>query len=155
MRPARLFSDDRGFRRDVLAALRELKPSIVRWPGGCFASGYRLTNGVGKWRHSVPDPVWGGQDPNTFGTGEFVEWCRRVGCEPYICSNAGDGMADEMSAWVEHCTDGRPVAGCAGRMGLASWPFDIGSIGNERGGHEIGARTPQEWGPASSSDRPS
>lgn len=148
--PGSPLSDDRGFRRDVLAALRELKLSIVRWPGGCFASGYHWTNGVGKWRHSVPDPVWGGQDPNTFGTGEFVEWCRRVGCEPYICSNAGDGTADEMSAWVEYCngTDG-PWAGMRRSDGpRPPWAVRYWSIGNENwGGHEIGARTPQEWGP--------
>jgi alpha-N-arabinofuranosidase len=27
----------RGIRNDVVAALRKIKPSVVRWPGGCFA----------------------------------------------------------------------------------------------------------------------
>ena len=33
-------SDKRGFRTDVLAALRDLAPTHVRWPGGNFVSNY-------------------------------------------------------------------------------------------------------------------
>lgn len=43
------------------------------------------------------------QDPNTFGTDEYVKLCRKLGCEPYICTNAGSGSAEEMSDWVEYC----------------------------------------------------
>ena len=79
-----------------------------------------------------------------------MEWCRRVGCEPYICTNAGNGTPEEMQEWVEYCnrTDGRYAA-----LRLAdqhAQPLNVRywSIGNENwGGHEIGAKTPQEWGP--------
>src|SRR5689334_25196493 len=30
----------RGYRNDVLQALRDLKVPVVRWPGGCFAAQY-------------------------------------------------------------------------------------------------------------------
>src|ERR1044071_9367817 len=30
----------RGFRNDVLAALKELQIPVIRWPGGCFADEY-------------------------------------------------------------------------------------------------------------------
>ncbi len=96
--PGSPLSDDRGFRQDVIAAMKELKLSIVRWPGGCFVSGYHWKDGVGNDRKSVFDVVWGVEDPNTFGTDEFVEWCRLVGCEPYICTNAGNGTPEEMRA---------------------------------------------------------
>jgi len=89
--PGSPLSDERGFRKDVIAAMKELKLSVMRWPGGCFASGYHWRDGVGRTRKAVPDPVWGVTDPNKFGTDEFVEWCRLVGCEPYICTNAGIG----------------------------------------------------------------
>ena len=46
--PGSPLSDEQGFRKDVIAALKELKLSIVRWPGGCFASGYHWKDGVGK-----------------------------------------------------------------------------------------------------------
>ncbi len=134
--PGSPLSDDRGFRKDVIAALKELKIAVVRWPGGCFASGYHWRDGVGAVRKPVPDPVWGVTDPNTFGTDEFVEWCRRVGCEPYICTNAGSGTPEEMRDWVAHCN-------APGRRPVRYW-----SIGNENwGGHEIGASTPALWGP--------
>ncbi len=136
--PGSPLADEKGFRKDVIAAMKELRLSIVRWPGGCFASGYHWRDGVGTDRKPTPDPVWGVTDPNTFGTDEFIEWCRRVGCEPYICTNAGNGTAEEMRAWVEYCNGPRGA-----KQRVRYW-----SIGNENwGAHEIGARTPQEWAP--------
>ena len=148
--PGSPLSDDRGFRKDVIDALKELKIAVVRWPGGCFASGYHWKDGVGRSRKPTPDPVWGVEDPNTFGTDEFVEWCRLIGSEPYICTNAGNGTPEEMKEWVEYCnrTEGRYAEmRAAGRhdkpLNVRYW-----SIGNENwGGHEIGSRTPKEWGP--------
>ncbi len=148
--PGSPLSDERGFRKDVIAALKELKISVVRWPGGCFASGYHWQDGVGPHRKPTPDPVWGVVDPNTFGTDEFVEWCRLIGSEPYICTNAGNGTPEEMQQWVEYCNGtAGPYAAmrAAGRHGK---PLNVRywSIGNENwGGHEIGAKTPEEWGP--------
>ena len=148
--PGSPLSDEMGFRRDVIAALKEMKLSVVRWPGGCFASGYHWRDGVGKERKKVPDPVWGTDDPNTFGTDEFVEWCRRVGCEPYICTNAGNGRPAEMRDWVAYCN---ATSGPGAEMRRANGhpdPFNVRmwSIGNENwGGWEIGASTPEKWGP--------
>jgi len=76
--PESPLSDSNGFRTDVIEALKELKISVVRWPGGCFASGYHWKDGVGKVRHTVDDPAWGVTEPNTFGTDEFIKWCRAV-----------------------------------------------------------------------------
>jgi len=148
--PGSPLSDEDGFRKDVIAAMKELKLSVVRWPGGCFASGYHWRDGVGETRQPVADPVWGVTDPNTFGTDEFVKWCRLVGCEPYICTNAGNGTLEEMKQWVEYCNASqgeyaalRAAAGHAGPLNVRFW-----SIGNENwGGHEIGRKTPEQWGP--------
>jgi len=148
--PGSPLSDENGFRTDVIEAMRELKLSVVRWPGGCFASGYHWKDGVGKDRRPVDDPVWGTPDPNTFGTDEFVAWCRLVGCEPYICTNAGNGTPEEMRQWVEYCNategeyaDMRKANGHAEPHHVQYW-----SIGNENYGHwEIGRKSPAEWGP--------
>src|SRR5689334_749023 len=40
-------ADARGFRGDVLALVRELGPTLVRYPGGNFVSGYQWEDGVG------------------------------------------------------------------------------------------------------------
>ncbi len=148
--PGSPLADDAGFRSDVIQAMRELRLSVVRWPGGCFVSGYHWKDGVGKVRRPTDDMAWGVQDPNTFGTDEFVAWCRRVGCEPYICTNAGNGTPQEMSDWVEYCNRAqgrhaelRVANGHAEPLGVSIW-----SIGNENwGGHEIGAKSVEQWGP--------
>ncbi|MEN6308256.1 MAG: carbohydrate binding domain-containing protein, partial [Anaerohalosphaeraceae bacterium] len=148
--PGSELSDEQGFRKDVIAAMKELKLSVVRWPGGCFASGYHWKDGVGPSRKPTPDPVWGTIDSNQFGTDEFVAWCRRVGTEPYFCTNAGNGTPEEMAEWVQYCNaDTGPLAqlrkdgGHDAPLGVRYW-----SIGNENwGGWEIGASTPDKWGP--------
>src|SRR5690606_11238728 len=48
--PGSPLSDGQGFRNDVLAALAELKVPVVRWPGGCYVSGYHWEAGVGRER---------------------------------------------------------------------------------------------------------
>lgn len=149
--PGSPLADKNGFRADVIAALRELKIPIVRWPGGCFASAYHWRDGVGKNRQPSLDKAWGVEDPNTFGTDEFVSWCRLIGAEPYICTNAGTGTSEEMSNWVEYCN--LKDLGRYARMRKANGatePFDVRywSIGNENYlGGEIGAKTVEEWGP--------
>lgn len=148
--PGNPLSDEDGFRTDVIEALKEIKMPIVRWPGGCFVSTYHWMGGIGPERTPVFDKSWGVEDPNTFGTDEYIKWCRKVGCEPYICTNAGTGTPEEMSDWVEYCN---LKAGKFGRMRAENGhpePYDVKywSVGNENyGGWELGARTVGEWGP--------
>ena len=148
--PGSPLSDEDGFRKDVIEAVRELKVPIVRWPGGCFVSAYHWQDGVGPDRQSTWAKAWQVEDPNTFGTDEFVKWCRKVGCEPFICTNAGTGTMEEMSDWVEYCNQ---TVGKFARQRAANGspePFNVKywSIGNENwGGHELGRKSAEEWGP--------
>jgi len=94
-----------GFRLDVLEAVRNLKPAVVRWPGGNFSSGYHWTDGVGP-RDKRPvrfDMAWGAEEPNTFGTDEYMKWCKLVDTQPYVVVNAGNGTPEEAAHWVEYC----------------------------------------------------
>jgi len=70
--PGSPLADKQGFRTDVLAALKELKVPVIRWPGGCFVDSYHWQNGVGKNRKPHGDCRWGVMEPNAFGTDEFV-----------------------------------------------------------------------------------
>ncbi len=147
--PGSPLADAKGFRLDVIAALRELRVPIVRWPGGCFVSAYHWTHGVGRDRQPSYDKAWRVEEPNTFGTDEFIEWCRLLGAEPYICTNAGTGTPEEMSDWVEYCN---LDIGRWGRLRQANGnvkPHQVcyWSIGNENyGSWEMGAKTKEEWG---------
>jgi alpha-N-arabinofuranosidase len=98
-------SEGRGFRRDVLAAARPLRIPILRWPGGNFVSGYHWLDGVGprEERPRRSELAWYAEESNRFGTNEFIEYCRELGTEPFICVNMGSGTMDEAQAWVEYC----------------------------------------------------
>lgn len=148
--PGSKLSDEQGFRMDVIEALLELKVPVVRWPGGCFVSSYHWLDGVGPIRTPVYDKAWHVEDPNTFGTDEFIAWCRKIGAEPFICTNAGTGTPEEMSDWVEYCN--LRDMGKYARMRITNGhtePYNVKywSIGNENyGSWELGAKTVDEWG---------
>jgi alpha-N-arabinofuranosidase len=98
-------SDAKGFRTDVLEAAQGLQSPILRWPGGNFASGYHWEDGVGpKDRRPVrAELAWNTIETNQFGTNEFIQYCRALNTEPYICANLGSGTMDEAAAWVAYC----------------------------------------------------
>ena len=96
----------RGIRADVVQALRRLDPPVLRWPGGCFADDYHWRDGIGS-RDTRPRRFnihWGNApEHNHFGTHEFIDLCRQIGAEPYICLNLGSGSPREAREWVEYC----------------------------------------------------
>ena len=97
----------RGYRNDVLQALRNLKVPVIRWPGGCFADEYNWREGVGP-RAKRPVKInthWGKvEETNAFGTHEFLEFTELVGAQAYVSGNVGDGSPREMAEWVEYMT---------------------------------------------------
>lgn len=149
--PGSPLADREGYRTDVLAALRRLGISVLRYPGGNFVSGYRWRDGVGpvSERPARTDLAWHDLETNRFGTNEFVEFCRRLGAEPYLVVNCGDGDMREARDWVEYCNGTGDSAlvklrwqhGFPGPHGIKYW-----GIGNEVDGHwQIGYKTPVEY----------
>jgi len=96
----------RGFRNDVIEALKKLKAPVIRWPGGCFADDYHWQDGIGP-RANRPRRInihWGNVvESNHVGTHEFLDFCDMVGAKPYFCGNLGSGTVREMRDWVEYC----------------------------------------------------
>lgn len=131
--PGSPLSDKQGFRTDVIAALKEMKVRVIRWPGGCFVDSYHWRKGVGKNRESHGDFRWGVIEPNNFGTGEFVELCRRIDAEPYICLN-GLAPAQENLDWVNYCNATRGEFADMRKADGHPEPYDVRfwSVGNER-----------------------
>src|SRR3954463_9614732 len=72
--PGHPAADERGYRRDVLDLVRKLGPTVVRYPGGNFVSGYRWEDGVGPVdeRPVRLDPAWHSVETNQFGLHEFA-----------------------------------------------------------------------------------
>ncbi|MGB9369553.1 MAG: alpha-N-arabinofuranosidase [Xanthobacteraceae bacterium] len=98
-------ADAKGFRKDVLAMVRELAPTIMRYPGGNFVSGYNWEDGVGPVadRPRRLDLAWMSTEPNTFGTNEFIDWCRAADIEPMLAVNLGTRGGDAARNLVEYC----------------------------------------------------
>ncbi len=129
-----------GMRNDVVEALKELEVPVLRWPGGCFADEYHWKDGIGdkSKRKKMINTHWGGVlEDNSFGTHEFMELCRQIGCEPYICGNVGSGTVQELSEWVEYMTfDGvSPMADLRKENGREEpWKLKYLAVGNENWG---------------------
>jgi len=127
----------RGYRTDVVDALKALSVPVVRWPGGCFADEYHWRDGIGK-RANRPVKVnthWGGvTEPNSFGTHEFMDFVDLLGAEPYVSGNVGDAPPREMAEWVEYMTSptGSTLAKERAANGHpAPWKLPYFGIGNE------------------------
>jgi len=129
-----------GMRNDVVDALKKIKIPVLRWPGGCFADEYHWMDGIGpkEKRKKMINTHWGGVvEDNSFGTHEFMELCRQLGCEPYINGNVGSGTVEEMQNWVEYMTfDGvSPMAELRTKNGSAKpWKLKYFGVGNENWG---------------------
>jgi len=134
----------RGFRNDVVAALRTLNMPNLRWPGGCFADTYHWRDGIGPKadRPKMVNVHWGGvTENNHVGTHEFLDLCEQIGCEPYIAGNVGSGTVQEMSQWLEYLTmpGESPMAALRRENGRQEpWSVKYWGVGNENwgcGGH--------------------
>ncbi len=132
--------NENGMRKDVVEALKKIKVPVLRWPGGCFADEYHWKDGIGpkENRKKMVNTHWGGVvEDNSFGTHEFLELCRQIGCEPYINGNMGSGTVQEMSEWMEYMTfDGvSPMANLRAENGHAEpWKIKYFGVGNENWG---------------------
>ena len=140
-----------GLRADVRGAIEGLGLSNIRYPGGNFVSGYRWRDGVGpvEDRPVRQDLAWGSVEPNTFGTNEFIGFCRTIGAEPYLVVNCGDGDLREARDWVEYCngTSDTALARLRARHGHPE-PHRVRywGIGNEvDGAWQLGAKSPTEY----------
>ncbi len=151
-----------GIRKALVDALRPIKPSVMRWPGGCFADSYDWRDGVGP-RAQRPrrnnfwsdDPTYRAlgnipakYDPNSFGTSEFLHFCRLIGAQPYLAANVRSLPALVFTQWLEYCNspagstswaDVRATGGDREPFGVRYW-----GVGNESWGCG-GNFTPEEY----------
>ena len=130
-----------GFRLDIVEKLKRIAPSVIRWPGGCFAETYDWRDGIGTDRPIRPS-WWTRQDGlyenNAFGTHEFMEFCALVGAEPYLAINATSLTPMDARNWVDYCNSpaGTTTLAALREKNGAKDPFDVKffGIGNENWG---------------------
>jgi len=150
--PGHPAADEDGFRTDVLALVRELGATTVRYPGGNFVSGYRWEDGVGP-REQRPrrlDLAWHSLETNEVGLDEFARWARRAGLELVLAVNLGTRGVQEALDLLEYCnvpagttlSDARVAAGTPEPHAVRMW-----CLGNEMDGPwQLGHSTAEEYG---------
>ncbi len=150
--PGHPTADEKGFRQDVMDLVREIGPTIMRYPGGNFVSGYNWEDGVGpvEDRPARLDYAWFSTEPNTFGTNEFIDWCKMSGIEPMLAVNLGTRGPQDAGYFVEYCnhpggtyySDLRKTHGYEEPHGIKFW-----CLGNEMDGPwQTCAKTAEEYG---------
>ncbi|MCM3659516.1 alpha-N-arabinofuranosidase [Georgenia satyanarayanai] len=150
--PGHPAADEDGFRTDVLALVRELGVSTVRYPGGNFVSGYRWEDGVGP-RDERPrrlDLAWHSLETNEIGLDEFARWAERAGLELMLAVNLGTRGVQAALDLLEYSnirsgtalSDQRVANGAPEPHAVQMW-----CLGNEMDGPwQLGHATAEEYG---------
>jgi len=127
----------RGYRSDVVNALKEIKVPVVRWPGGCFGDLYNWRDGIGL---PAKRPVrinvhWGGvTEDNSFGTHEFLNFAELIGADAYVSGNVGSMTPLDNANWMEYMTSSEKstLADERRKNGRAKpWTIKYFGVGNE------------------------
>ncbi len=150
--PGSPHADERGLRKDVLAALKEINYTVMRYPGGNFVSGYKWLDGVGPKdkRPRRREMAWKSLETNQFGTDEFMQFAKEINTEPMMAVNLGTGTIQEAGDLVEYCnastgtqfSDLRAKNGHPDPYGVKYW-----CLGNEMDGPwQIGHLEAHEYG---------
>ena len=140
-----LMPDDNqaGWRHDVVEAVKEVRPAVIRWGGSTVDPGhYRWKNGIGDRDLRVPwrNENWGRLDPNDVGIDEFCRFCELVQAQPLICVSFADG-AQSAADLVEYCNGSSRTPWGAKRAANghpAPYQVRYWQIGNEIDGSDPG-----------------
>ena len=145
-------ANEKGFRQDVIALVRDLKVPIVRYPGGNFLSGYKWEDGIGpvESRPKRLEQAWFTVETNRIGTNEFIEWAKLANTQVMMGVNLGTRGAEEARNLVEYCnhpggtywSDLRKSHGYPRPHKIKTW-----CLGNEMDGPwQICSKTADEYG---------
>lgn len=165
--PAKTFKNrPNGMRPDLAQYLADLKPSFIRWPGGCFVEGINVESSP-NWKRGL-GPVekrpgtfspWGYWSSDGFGYHEFLQFCEDIGADGLYVFNAGVGcemrsgtfIPDEgVDSIITDILDGieyalGPATSKWGKVRAAAghpapFPLKYVEIGNEQSGSRYARR---------------
>ncbi|MDP4248292.1 MAG: alpha-L-arabinofuranosidase C-terminal domain-containing protein [Bacteroidota bacterium] len=150
--PASPLADENGFRKDFIEAMKELKVTNMRWPGGNFLMGYNWQDGIGPKdkRPARINMAWGGIDSNQVGTDEWFALNRSMGTENVVAVNLGLGSIQDAVYWVEYCNypKGTYYSELRAKNGHpAPYKVKIWDLGNEVDGKpwELGHKNAEDY----------
>jgi alpha-N-arabinofuranosidase len=152
-----------GVRQAIVEAMKRIRASVIRWPGGCFADSYNWRDGIGPrkdrprrpnfwidsnvWPEGATNGPWK-YDPNHFGVDEFLRFCQLSGAQPYLATNLRSLTARDFYEWVDYCNSPAGATTLAEMRGAGGrrdpWNVRYWGVGNESWGCG-GSFTPEEY----------
>jgi alpha-L-arabinofuranosidase len=167
--PAETFNQrPNGLRADLMQMLVALHPAFIRFPGGSFGEGYRLSEAF-RWKETIGDPaqrpgqwnIWGYRTTNGLGYYEYLQMCEDLKAEPLFVINCGMAEQDSVDSknldpWIQDALDAidyanGPATGTWGAQRAAAGhpaPFNLKlmELGNENGmGYFWGGGNAQQY----------
>lgn len=149
--PTHATADEHGFRQDVAELVRELAPTIVRYPGGNFVSNYKWEDGVGPKdkRPRRLDLAWRSIETNQVGTDDFLAWCERLEIEPMLAVNLGTRGLEDAVEYLDY-VNGTGTSLAAQRVANGReepWGVKVWCLGNEMDGPwQVGHMSAADYG---------
>ena len=150
--PSSALADQDGFKKNYIEAMKELKVTNMRWPGGNFLMGYNWQDGIGpkNQRPARINMAWGGIDNNHVGTDEWFALNKSIGSENVVCVNLGLGNIMDAAYWLEYCNypKGTYYSDLRIKNGHAApYKVKIWDLGNEVDGKpwELGHKNAEDY----------
>lgn len=155
-----------GLRYDLVKWIADLKPSFIRFPGGCIVEGRSMDNAY-RWKKTIGDPeerptmenLWGYYQSLGLGFYEYFLLCEDLGAEPIPVLNCGmacqarNGNMASLNELNEYIQDALDLIEFANGPISTKWgsiraqlghpePFNLKyiGIGNEQWGPEYYVR---------------
>ena len=153
-----------GLRTDLAESLDGLRPSFVRFPGGCWVEGDDFAH-MNHWKRTIGsidarEPlwnIWGYYATHGLGFHEYLQLCEDLHAAPLFCINVGMSHHEtvpvsRMGEWVQDALDAAEYAngptnslwgGVRAKAGHpGSFNLKYMEIGNENGGPDYIERWP-------------
>jgi alpha-L-arabinofuranosidase len=150
--PSSPLADENGFKKNYIEAMKELKVTNIRWPGGNFLMGYNWQDGIGPKdkRPARINMAWGGIDNNHVGTDEWFALNKAIGSENIVAVNLGLGSIQDAAYWLEYCNypKGTFYSDLRAKNGHpAPYKVKIWDLGNEVDGKpwELGHKSAEDY----------
>lgn len=165
--PAKTFKNRRnGLRKDLADYIDSLKPSFIRWPGGCFVEGINIQSAP-DWKRTI-GPVeqrpgtfspWGYWTSDGLGYHEFLQFCEDIHANALFVFNGGISCEyrsgtfapdDSLQFYIQNALDAieyaiGPVTSKWGKARAANghpapYPLKYVEVGNEQHGPHYAER---------------
>jgi len=150
---------EEGWRPDVVRALRDLHPGVIRFGGSALDDAnlgdFEWRDTIGDVDHRKPFRAWGGLQPQGAGLEEIVRLMQAAGAEPLICVRFQKRTPQDAADEVQYFNGSAdtPMGRLRAQNGHpAPYHIHLWQIGNEQGGSDYEQKLPAFCGAMKEAD---